>query len=83
MIKEGKAELRLIEMRRGEKPGTVQVYEGNLPSGKPFRGSVFIPERTAEEQDRWEKNVKDACRDYIDDYIRRNGFERAKAVLGA
>ena len=85
--------LRLIETKRGTQPGayygkkedvpgTFRIFEGILSSGKPFRGKVFIPDRTPEEQARRDETVRAACREYVDDYIKREGRERAVAVLG-
>ena len=82
-------EARVVEVYRAAKPGalwgkegevwgTVKVIEGRLDSGTPYRGECFIPDRTPEEQAAWERNVNAACLCYIDDYIKRNGYEAAK-----
>ena len=43
---------------------------------------IFIPDRTPEEQARRDETVRAACREYVDDYIKREGRERAMAALG-
>lgn len=65
--------------KEGEVWGTVKIIEGRLDSGTPFRGECFTPDRTPEEQAAWERSVNAACLDYIDDYIKRNGYEAARA----
>ena len=81
---------KIVEEYRTKKPGslwgkpgevwcTVKVVEGHLPSGTPYRGESIIPDRTPEEQAAWEKNVRAACREFVQDYIRRNGYEAARA----
>lgn len=82
-------EARVVEVYRASRPGalwgkegevwgTVKVVEGRLDSGTPYRGECFIPDRTPEEQAAWERNVNAACLEYIDDYIKRNGYEAAR-----
>ena len=83
-------EARIVETYREARPGslwgkpgevwgTVKVVEGRCPSGTPYRVTTFTPDRTPEEQAQWEKNVRAACWEFIEDYARHNGWEAAKA----
>ena len=67
--------------KAGEVSGTVTVITGVLPSGVPFRTESFMPDRTPEEQEAWERRVKQACRVFIDDCIREHGIEWARERL--
>jgi len=80
----------IVEEYRVQKPGalwgkpgevwcTVKVVEGRLPSGTRYRTENIFPDRTPEEERKWEENVKDACRRFVDAYIKEYGYEAAKA----
>ena len=79
----------IVEEYRTKKPGslwgkegevwcTVKVVEGVLPSGTPYRTENIFPDKTPEEQAAWEKNVTEACREFIRAYARDNGYEAAR-----
>lgn len=81
---------RITKEYRTKKPGslwgkegevwcTVKVVEGVLPSGTRYITENIFPDHTPEEEKKWEENVKRACRDFVDAYIRDNGYEAARA----
>ena len=85
---------QLVKEYRGTKPGEVygrtedvtgvfQVFEGKLPSGIPYRCETFQPDRTPEQQARFEKETRAAMRHFAKDYIERNGYEAAREKLSA
>ncbi len=57
----------------------MKVVEGVLPSGTRYITENIFPDHTPEEEKKWEENVKRACRDFVDAYIRDNGYEAARA----
>ena len=59
-------------------PGTVKIVEGVTESGTPWRSENFIPDRTPEEQAKWEANVRAAFEEFIAAYIRKYGYEKAR-----
>ena len=63
-------------------PGTVTVTAGVTENGTPWEASAFMPDRTPEEQARWERTVSEAFGDLLRDYVNTVGLETAKQRLG-
>ena len=64
--------------RKEDVPGIMKVIRGRLETGTEYIGRCFIPNRTPAEQAEWEKNVRAACWEFIEDYARHNGWEAAR-----
>lgn len=65
--------------RAEDVPGTVKIVRGRLKNGTEYVGRCFVPARTQAEQAAWEKSMRAACREFIEDYARANGWEAARA----
>ena len=64
--------------RAEDVPGVMKVVRGRLKNGTEYVGRCFFPARTKAEQAAWEKSVRAACREFIEDYARANGWEAAR-----